>query len=328
VDLADDVELDVGDSATLTISGVDHVGAIVSGGVAYGRSAYRIVAGADGWSESVSAQGYHDSAGVSVALVIGDAARLVGESVGALPSTRVGDHFARRSASAIDVLNALAPRAWYIDRAGVTQFGSRTGSTYEGTDTRTARRVSDTAIELETSDVTPYTPGVDVDGIGAALDVEYRLDASRLTVRVQAGPRTSRELDAFRRVIEALDPLRAYRACYEYRVVTQDGDELNLQPVRASSGMPDLARVPVRLAPGAKAAHALGSLVTVVFLDGDPSRPRVISGDDAGAPGWMPTTLELGDTAPLGVARLNDTVLAGPWAGTITTASSTIKAGS
>jgi hypothetical protein len=91
--------------------------------------------------------------------------------------------------------------------------------------------------------------------------------------------------------------------------------------------MPDLERVPVRLAPGVRAEHYLGSLVTVAFLDGDPSRPAVVTGPAAGEPGWMPIELQLGETTPLGVARLTDPVLCGPYAGTITGASSTVVAG-
>jgi hypothetical protein len=136
-------------------------------------------------------------------------------------------------------------------------------------------------------------PGVTVDGSEPATDVEWSLDGGRLTVRVYAGTRLPRRLEAFRRLVEALDPRRQYRGATEYRVVTQEGNRLNLQAVRAASGMPDLARVPVRLAPGIRAEHTPGSFVLVAFADADPARPFVFAGDAAGAPGWTPATLSI-----------------------------------
>lgn len=328
VDLADDSSLAAGDAVSVSLGGVTLVGAVVSGGEAYGRASYRIVAGSDGWSQDVEAKGYQDDSGVSIASVITDTASTVGEPISSPPSTRTGYHFTRKRGPAVDVLNALAPRAWYVELDGITRFGPRDDTTVDTDDPRTDRAVADTAITLETSDLSPYVPGAVVDGVGPAVDVEYLLNASRLSVTLYAGPRSSRELDAFRRILDALDPLRAYRCPYEYRVVTQDGDALNLQPVRVSAGLPDLARVPVRLAPGVRATHTLGSLVIVAFADGDPSRPFVVACDDPSAPGWAPTKLvidgtaiELGDGALVGVARLGDT--AGPYA--ITTASSKVK---
>jgi len=335
VELQTALELDAGDAVVVALADVTIVGTVVAGAAAHGRASYRIVAGAGGWGTSLSARAYHDAAGVRVSTVLTDAAADAGETLGTLPSTRVGPHFARSSGSASRVLHELAPRAWYVDFAGITQIGARTETTYDGDATRAKAQASDDTIELVTDTLTGLVPGVVVDDLAAATDVEYVLTDARLTARVCGGPRTSRDLDAFRRVLDALDPRRAYRAAYEYRVVTQDGGALNLQPVRSSAGMPDLERVPVRLAPGFEADHYLGSLVTVVFLDGDPSRPRVISGDDAGAPGWAPiattiestTTVDIGASPRLGVARVGDAVQAGPWSGVITTSSLTVKAG-
>jgi hypothetical protein len=329
VDAQDEIALDVGDIVQISVADATLVGAVVSGGVTRrGRAAYRVVAGAGGWGDSVDATAYADDNGVKRSAVITDAANAVGETVSGAPDTRVGAHYARSAGSASRVLHELAPRAWYVGLDGVTYFGERASTTYDGDAPRTAQHPAAGTIELALREGLPaFVPGIVVDGLTPASDVDWHLADRKLRVVVHAAPQASRELDAFRRIFDAMDPRRAYRAVYEYRVVTQDGDALNLQPVRASSGMPDLERVPVRLAPGVEADHALGSLVLVVFVDGDPSRPCVISGDEAGAPGWMPTTLTLGETPTLGVARVTDPVLAGPWAGTITSASARIKAG-
>jgi len=334
----------IGDAVTLTIADVTLRGTIVNGGAVHDRGAYRVAAGAGGWRNAIPEKPYYDDRGVAIASVIRDAAALVGETLGTLPTTRRGAHYARTAGAASRVLHEVAPRAWYVDFAGVTQFGSRASTTYAGTAPRVAHALAGDRIDLVTDAIAELVPGVVVDGLEPATDVEYVLSTKRLTVRVFAGPRSSRELDAFRRVLDAVDPWRAYRAAYEYRVVNQSGDALDLQPVRSSAGVPDLERVAVRLAPGVSAEHTLGSLVTVAFLDGDPSRPRVISGDDAGAPGHLPdgldvdandavtvgataTKTKLGPSPRLGVARVGDTVVCGMLGGTITFASTKVEAG-
>lgn len=340
------IALDEGDRVTITIADVALVGAVVNGGDRQGGgSSFRVVAGAGGWHTAVAATAYRDDAGVAVADIVRDAAAAVGESVGTLPTTRVAEHYARSAAAASRVLHDVAPRAWYVDAAGVTQLGARASSVYTGNGTRVMTAPEARSVEIVTDEIVALMPGVVVDGGAPATDVEIVLDERRLSVRVYAGASSSREFVALRKIFDAVDPLRAYRAAYEYRVVDQDGGVLDLQPVRSSAGMPDLERVPVRLSPGVRADHVLGSLVTVLFLDGDPSRPRAFTGDDDDAPGWLPDDVEvdatdsatlgasatavgIGATPRLGVARLGDTVQAGPWAGVITSASARVKAGS
>jgi len=346
VDVQSALVLERGDAVTLTIDDITLVGTVVDGGAAFGRAAYRVVAGTGGWSTAVPATAYRDDVGVAVASIVRDVATLVGETVGTLPTTRLATHYARSAGPASRVLHDVAPRGWYVDFAGVTQIGARETTVYAGRAARVAVMPGVAYVDLATDVLADIVPGVVVDGAEPATDVEYRLDERRTMARVYAGPRTSREHDAMRRIFDAVDPLRAYRAAYEYRVVSLAGHTLNLQPVRSSAGMPDLERVPVRLSAGVRADALLGSLVTVLFLDGDPSRPRAFTGDDADAPGWAPDAIDvdvaaggdvtigahaattaLGPSPRLGVARIGDAVIAGPWGGTITAASTTVKAG-
>jgi hypothetical protein len=297
---------------TVTLADLTLSGTIVSGGVAEGRASYRIVAGAGGWGRTLGAKAYTSDALVKISTVIGDAAREAGETLGALPTTRMGPHYARTAGIASATLNSLAPRAWYVDFAGVTQLGARAATAYTGDGTRTKIDPAGRIVEVATETLAALVPGVQVDGALPATDVEYDLDAKRLTARVYSAPRTTRRLDALARIFEALFPDLKYRGTYEFRVVTQDGERLNLQPVRAATGMPDLARVPVRPGmAGLRANVALGSLVLVTFVDADPSRPVVVAHDAPDAPGWMPLTLELGGPGALGVARVTDAIAAG-----------------
>jgi hypothetical protein len=328
------VDADLTEAVTLSglvsvqFADVAMAGTVISGGPANGRASYRIVGGAGGWSATVAAKGYHEASGVRVSGVVGDAAADAGETLADVPATALGPHYARTDGPASRVLHELAPRAWYVDFAGVTRLALRPTTTYAGTDTRTRVDPSGSIVEIATEAVASLVPGVTVDGAQPATDVEWILDASRLTVRVWSGPTRDRRIAAFEAMIDALDPRRRYRGSYEFRVVTQSGHRLNLQPVRAASGLPDLENVPMRPGmAGLRATVQLGELVVVGFLDADPSRPFVFAHDDPNAPGYMPTLLELGDTPTLGVVRLTDTVQAGPFAGVTTGASTRVKAG-
>lgn len=327
LDLADDVQLS--GRVSLQFADVALSGAVVSGGPFNGRSAYRIVGGAGGWGKEIESRSYADDAGVKISEAVQDAASACGESVSGFPNTRPGPHFVRPAGMASLTLGALTPRSWYVDFGGVTRFGQRSSAAYLG---KGATSLFDTAagyIEIETDEVAGILPGVTVAGSLPATDVEYSLDAGKITARVFCGRATSRRLVALAKLMTLLDPNRAYRAIYEFRVVTQSGERLNLQPVRAASGMPVLQRVPVRPGiPGVKSHVALGERVLVAFADGLPHYPQVIAHEDADGPGWMPLDVTFGEAPALGIARQTDPVVAGPFGGTITLASVRWKAGS
>lgn len=325
--LADPLELARGAAAQLAFADVNAAGTVVSGGAFEGRAAYRIAGGGGGWGKAVDARAYLDDAGVSSSLVLSDVARDAGETIADLPSDRMGSHFARLSGTASAVLNVLAPRAWRVDFDGVTRMGRRPATVYSGTAPRTRVDTASGVIELAADSLGGLLPGVSIDGSLPATDVEFTLTADRITARVWAASRSSRALSAIERTVLALFPNLRYRGAFEFRIVTQAGERLSLQPVRSATGMPELSNVPVRAGmAGLKAKHMLGSLVIVQFLDADPSRPVVTGFDEPDAPGWMPLELDLGGPGALGVARMTDPVQAGPFIGAITLGSLRVKA--
>lgn len=282
---------------TLVLADLTQVVTIVSGGVVDGVARYRCVAGAGGWGKLIAKQGYNNDAGVKAASVVRAAAAACGETLGTIPAKTLGPHYARRlDAPASAVLNQLFPNAWYVDAAGVTQFGARASVEYTGDATRIRTDLAAGVVELNANEIGTLVPGVVVDGHGPASDVEYELDSKRLIVRVWFARALDRRLRAMKKVFESLFPAMAYAATYEYRVETQNGNRLHLQPARIACGMPSLENVPVRPGvAGFKASVALGELVLVAFADGDPSRPNVIAHDHADSPGWFPTLAEFGD---------------------------------
>lgn len=311
---------DLSGLVTVTLADKTLVGTVVAGAAFEGRAAYRIVGGHGGWGSTLPKKPYRNDLGVSIGNVIADAATACGEEVDIdmIPTTRVGPHFARAEAAASAVLHLLTPRAWHVAFDGVTKFGTRSSVAYTGDGARTRVVPDGSIVEVVTDTIGDLMPGVTIDGSAPATDVEYLLSGARLTVRVYAGTRQSRRSAALRKIFEALFPWLRYAGTYEFRVVSQTGERLNLQPLRSASGMPDLAGVPVRPGTaGLKSQVALGEHVLVVFADNDPSRPQVIAHQAADAPGWMPIALQLGEAPALGAARVTDPVVCGPFGGSI-----------
>ncbi len=296
VELSGRVELKVAD---LTLSGT-----VLSGGPAKGRSDFRIVAGAGGWGRPLPKKSWANDAGMKLSSVIGDAAEAVGETFDSGGNTdRVGPAWVRPEGDNVPaslVLSLLAPSAWYVDEAGTTRLGRRSASTLGAGVTHGVVDRARGTVTLAAESIAGILPGLVVDGLNV-VDVLHTIDAKgglRSTVWGALSSGTSRRLAAFRGIIDQLDPDRRFRGVTEYRVVTLEGERLNLQPIRVSTGMPDLHRVYVRpgLA-GCRADVALGSRVLVGFADSDPARPYVSSFEDADGEGFLPTVLDLaGDT--------------------------------
>lgn len=312
--------------ADLTVSAT-----VMSGGPGpLGRSSYRLAAGAGGWGATIAAKNYANDAGVKAATVLADAASACGEALDAatLPTTRLGPGWTREEGPAARTLEQIVPAGWYVGEDGITRIGKRAARTLSGATSVVAIDLARRTAVLATETIAALTPGITVQGI-EAVDVMHEIAPTgklRSTIWGTGPATTERQLTAFRRLLEQLDPDRNFRSVYEYRVVTQEAERLNLQPVRVSIGMPDLARVPVRPGvPGGKATHALGSRVLVAFVDASPARPVVLGFEEADGDGFVPTVLELDGTAIkigagalLAAARVTDPVVAGPFAGTIT----------
>lgn len=276
----------------LTVAGTAFSGAVVSGGAYNGRAAYRLVAGAGGVNKALPKKGYTDTAGVRLATVLGDAAREAGETLdtSGVVATRLGPNYARQAGETLgDLLQRHFPAGWYADTDGTIRIGTRDATTYEGTAPRVRVNPAHAVIDLAVDSLEGLAPGVQVDGQAPATDLQIDLTPDRLTVRVYAGKRTTRRLDAYRRIMRAAFPSLAYAGAWEYRVITASGGKANLQPVRVASAMPDIRNATVR-----QGAYGLvdtippGELVLVVFADNDPSRPQVTMRGATDSIAWLP----------------------------------------
>lgn len=271
-----------------------------------GRTFARLVGGKGGWANTIPEKSYVDDAGVRARTVLDDAAREAGEvfdSTSVSSDTRLGPSWTRPAGPAIDVLDLIAPRGWYVGEDGITRLGARTGSEISPKIPRIKEADHASAnVVLAADSIATLLPGVTVDGL-TAVDVEHKISAKgglRTTVYGAREGGSTRALDAFASLLDAVDPGRKFRGVVEYRVVTLSGERLDLQPVRASLGMPDLDLAVVRPGvPGCKAETALGSYVLVGFVNSDPARPYVAAFEDPDGDGFQPTSLSLlaGDSA-------------------------------
>lgn len=285
-------------SVTLVVADLTLVGSVVSGGPSRGRSTYRIAGGAGGWGTVIPSRGYANDAGVKVFTILRDAAARAGETLdlGSLPTTSVGAAFTRAKGPAGRVLQELVPERWYVGEDGITRVGQRSGAAaLDVQATRTSIDLARGRVVLAADEIATILPGVIVDGI-TIVDVLHELTPKglRSTVWGATAVQTSRRLGALRRLVLQLLPDYRFHGTYAYRVVTQESERLNLQPVRVSTGLPDLRRV--RVMPGvagARADVALGSTVLVTFVDADPARPVVIGFEDAEGAGFSPSRLDL-----------------------------------
>jgi len=334
-----DAEVELGGRVALAVADMSLSGTVMSGGIGpAGRARYRVAGGAGRWGKAIPAKSYANDAGAKAATVLTDAAGACGETLegATLPTLRVGPGWTRELAPAARVLELLAPAAWHVGLDGVTRIGRRPVTALSAPSTVTSVDRARGVVHLSPESIAALVPGVVVDGI-EAVDVLHEVTPAgiRSTLWGKGIGGTSRELVALGRLLEQLDPDRRFRGTYEYRVVTQDGERLNLQPVRVSIGMPELQRVPVRPGvSGARADVALGSRVLVTFIDADPARYAVVGFEDAEGDGFIPLKLEVDASAELdlgaaalvtklaggtlGAARQTDAVIAGPFGGTIT----------
>lgn len=123
-----DVDLDNADSvggpaAALTVGTTTFTGAIDAAlsGTFLEKQSLRIAGGANGWSKPVTAQHWHNDAGVKDTLVLGSTAVAVGETlVQPARATRIGVDYVRVPGPARRVLERLVP-GWYVDYTGVTR---------------------------------------------------------------------------------------------------------------------------------------------------------------------------------------------------------------
>lgn len=327
-----DVELDpdsvsqapTGGPATLVVGGATLTGTVDPRGTGsfVAGAAARVVAGAGGWDEPVTASHFHADNGVRSTNVYAATASLVSETVNDLAPATLGIDFVRSAGPASRVLDAVD---WWVDLTGVTQVGARPTPTADPSLQIIAWDALEQRAELQCEAlVLPGTVLSDprFNGVTPTVrDVEQSFDghAFRATAWCSSAP-VSRLASALRRAVREMGG-RTYLTVYEYRIVQQNSDgRLQLQAVHPTDGLPDTLPVSIWTGTQGVSASVLpGAQVLVEFVAGDPTRP-VARGFALGA---TPVSLTLDattavhvgpDAASVDVAGGASALVPAPWA--------------
>lgn len=317
-DVAVDTETDIAGAVSLVVEGVTLRGAVVRGGVVYGRWSGRVVGGVGGLLAPVAPVAQYTT---TLAVALADVLREAGEALAAT-SGDLSTNVTRWHRAAGTAANAVA------DVARAAGFAWRVladGTVWVGAETWPAATVSG----VELLDWRPELGRAELGGDAAALlgilpgqtltldaitlragCVEHRIDAGEIRTVVFAEPAekpSGRFVDALARLVAALTRRVDYLGTFPARVVQQHADgTLDLRP-DDESRLASCTRVPLRHGlPGVTAVSvAAGTRVRLAFDAGDPARPYAALWDAGNA-----TSLTFNGSARR-FARTNDTSACG-----------------
>jgi len=330
---ADEVQLDgsvalsIGELELACIVDVDAKGTFAD------RTRARLLQGAGGWRKTVGPHPHHNDAGVRRRDVAELLATVVGEtvSIDAVGDEVLGVDFTREAGQAARIIDQAFPSStWWINPDGTTRIGARPTTDVTGKIEVLDVDPRGRSATIVTDDLRLILPGASFSdprlvGTFVIHDLEVWVQQNDIRARAWAGADNAGELAALfsELVRDAMPRARFFGGPFRYRVVQQVVDRLYLQAVDRTLGLPDLPLIGmVPGVAGAAAKPALGSVVLVDFIEGNPSMP-IVRGftrkDDAA---HLPLELDLNaeevvrvgkgaDMVELGSGRDNNFITAG-----------------
>lgn len=282
-----DVHMSVGDSlsgsASFVVGDLTLTGKVVRSGTFTADTSARIVGGAAGWPTVLPAKGYSHTAGVKLSTVLGDAARAVGETISVATDRTIGTHWTRTEAKARDVLALLVGDRWWVDAAGVTQTGPRSGAPIVTPFTVISRDPARGSFVIASESIAPWQPGrtfscntvPDVQTI-SSVTIESGNDGKLRIVVLAVDEARDRLRSSVRDLVRAELSSLLFFGVWEYTIRGSSGSS-TVDVVPSDSRMPSLAKV--SMAPGLMGevvTPLVGSKCRIRFVNGDPSRPECI----------------------------------------------------
>ncbi len=151
-------------AVTLTLGDLTLKGAVYRQAAFAGTRRLRIIGGAGGWPKPVTPRHYQHSFGVTRAMVIGDAAREVGETANVPVDVSLGADFVRSRPGggamlAVDVLRLVGGPVWHIDEAGVTQVSAWPTKSVAGSFQVIDQRPDEGRVTIATETYATWLPG-------------------------------------------------------------------------------------------------------------------------------------------------------------------------
>ena len=274
---------------TLTIGDLTLAVHVVRQASFAGSRSYRLVGGYGAWQNPITPRWYSSGAALPLSLVLGDAAREIGERVTVQDVRTIGSQYSRSSGPASRVLEQLAPD-WWIAPDGVTHVGPRDSSPIATPATVIGYSGGKGKFEVATEDMGAWLPGrtftsqtiSDPQTIGATIITIDNSGKVRLDV-LNAGALPDRLATGFDQLVSSQIPNLAYLVPWEYEVVTVNGSgpwSLDIRPTSTLCPLPGMTGlVCAQGAAGVRGKPQTGAKVMAGYRNGDPQRPYVVSYD-------------------------------------------------
>jgi hypothetical protein len=324
VQIASDVDVDA--QSSIVLGNLTLKAAATRSAPFAGQRKARVRGGYGGWSKLIDKQSYRNDVGVNLSTVLNDAAAAVGEQVALAADSTIGTLYMREAAAASRVLRQLGGPLWYVDPAGVTQVGVARSSALITSDFQVVEY--DTALgraTIATDNLADWMPGrtftaPTITGTKTIASVTHRIQGEgthRIEVLISDATASATDpleptvQDRMLRVLFALVraqfPRLTYAFPWEYVVQQTDGQTVDATPLDPSIPLPEVVGAPLASSIiGENVTPAIGSICTIIFANGDPTKPRVVGGDYT----TIPQSINLAGGGA-GAARQDDTVNAG-----------------
>lgn len=275
-------------TGALTCGNLSLTGTVYRHNVYAGQRVARIVGGYGGWLKTLKARAYYLPGGISLSMVLGDAASEVGEKLSIASDHTVGDYFVREAAPAQRIMRQLAGLGWYVDTDGTTRVGARSSKSVTGEYLVNSYNPGLGSLTISTESYEEWLPG---NTFANALVTEpqtistVRIDCDnsgtlRHTILVE-GPQTDtdRLLASVRQIIRAEFPRLGFAGVFRYAVIEASDTLATCRPVNPDLPLPAVVSVPLRSGvAGMRGTPKAGAEIALVFLDGNPSQPRMFGG--------------------------------------------------
>ena len=186
-DLWCDRAIPITSPATLTIADLTATCTVVRSVDWTGQRGVRVVGGYGGWRRAVPGQQYSNPAGLNASTVISDTAADVGEQVVLATDRQIGTQWLREASAASDVLQSIAPGAWWMGLDGVTHVGPRATGAITGTFTATWVDQPGNIVRIATENPAEWLPGKTYAGpqVRGTIDrVHHWIDAGKFRTEV------------------------------------------------------------------------------------------------------------------------------------------------
>ena len=251
-----------------------------AGSFAGGASA-RLVGGFGGWNTEVYPQGYNAPGGLLVSTVLRDLAAVCGETFAEYDETATIDtHFLRVGGLASEALEQAVGAAWYVRDDGKTTLLPRKNDPIATPYTITERHAATGKITVATENPEDWTPGrtfsnfvvKEPQTIGwtrmiAGNDGKIRVEVIAQSIVMTAGLKS---------LIRSETLSTRFHGIYEYSVKKSVPGYVDVSPL--VSWLPAVDGVPFVPGPTAATTTAkAGATAYIVFLNGDPNKPRCLS---------------------------------------------------